>query len=270
MENAAKTRQEGVAVQKLEASHKKLTHEQMGQLTKWKDFQNEVNLDTLLKKSKGTIKEHGTGSYTDVRKSIVKTNLYLEFDEMIPSWAWECLGFFLIGLAFFKWGITSGKRSNLFYLGMVVIGYGIGIPLRIYLFSKALEYKFDPSFMSEVIPFNIYQIPRLAMTCGHIGLFVLGYKSGFFKGFFKALSNVGQMAFTNYLSQSIICTLIFYGYGLGLFGQLERHQTYEVVAAVWVFQLIFSAVWLRFFLFGPLEWLWRSLTYWQRQPMLRG
>ena len=83
----------------------------------------------------------------------------------------------------------------------------------------------------------------------------------------KALSAVGQMAFTNYLMQSIICTFFFYGHGLGYYGKLYFHQIYYVVAAVWIFQLIFSSIWLRYFRFGPFEWVWRSLTYWKMQPM---
>lgn len=89
-------------------------------------------------------------------------------------------------------------------------------------------------------------------------------------GLMNGLARVGQMAFTNYLMQTIICTLIFYGYGLGYFGKLAFHQLYYVVAGVWVFQFIFSSVWLRYIRFGPLEWVWRSLTYWQQQPMRIG
>ena len=77
---------------------------------------------------------------------------------------------------------------------------------------------------------------------------------------------VGQMAFTNYLTQSILCGLVFYGVGFGLYGKLERHEVYYVVAAVWILQIIWSNIWLRYFNFGPLEWAWRSLTYWKRQP----
>ena len=83
----------------------------------------------------------------------------------------------------------------------------------------------------------------------------------------KGLANVGQLAFTNYLVQSIICTLFFYGYGLGYYNRLSLYQLYFVVGAVWVFQIIFSVIWLRYYRFGPFEWLWRSLTYWKMQPM---
>ena len=77
------------------------------------------------------------------------------------------------------------------------------------------------------------------------------------------------MAFTNYLMQSVICTLIFYGYGLGYYGKIQRYEQAYVLAGVWAFQLVFSSIWLRYYRFGPLEWLWRSLTYWKRQPMKR-
>ena len=67
----------------------------------------------------------------------------------------------------------------------------------------------------------------------------------------RTLACVGQMAFTNYLAQSIICSLLFTGAGFGLFGQLERHQLYYIVAAIWIAQLLWSPWWLQRFRFGP-------------------
>lgn len=81
---------------------------------------------------------------------------------------------------------------------------------------------------------------------------------------------VGQMAFTNYLAQSFLMGLFFYGIGFGMFGRLQRYEIYYVVAATWVIQIIFSHAWLRYFKFGPLEWIWRQLTYWKRLPIRRG
>ena len=78
---------------------------------------------------------------------------------------------------------------------------------------------------------------------------------------------VGQMAFTNYLEQSFLCGLFFYGIGFGFFGKLQLYQLYYVVAAVWIIEIAWSHLWLRYYRFGPLEWLWRSLTYWKRQPL---
>jgi uncharacterized protein len=104
---------------------------------------------------------------------------------------------------------------------------------------------------------------------GHLSLLLLMYRSGLFNWLFQAMAPVGQMAFTNYLMQSIICGTLFYGYGFGLYGKLERFQYYEVVALLWMFQIVFSHVWLRYFQFGPFEWIWRSLTYMQKQPLLK-
>jgi uncharacterized protein len=75
------------------------------------------------------------------------------------------------------------------------------------------------------------------------------------------------MALTNYIMTSIICALIFTGYGLGLYGELQRYQLYYVVAGISLFQLVVSPIWLRYYRFGPLEWCWRALTYWQKPPM---
>jgi uncharacterized protein len=77
------------------------------------------------------------------------------------------------------------------------------------------------------------------------------------------------MALTNYLMQTIICTTIFYGHGLGRFGHFERTEQILTVLAVWIVELIWSPIWMRYFRFGPFEWLWRSLTYLKPQPMRR-
>jgi uncharacterized protein len=81
------------------------------------------------------------------------------------------------------------------------------------------------------------------------------------------LAAVGQMAFSNYVMHAVIGSTIFTGFGFGLYGKLERYQSYYIVFAIWVVQLIASPIWLRRYRFGPLEWCWRSLTYWKRQPM---
>ena len=77
---------------------------------------------------------------------------------------------------------------------------------------------------------------------------------------------VGLMAFTKYLAQSFLVVLFFYGVGFGYFGKLQRYEIYYVVAATWTLQIIWSHVWLRYFRFGPMEWAWRWLSYWKKQP----
>ncbi|MCP4574525.1 MAG: DUF418 domain-containing protein [bacterium] len=82
----------------------------------------------------------------------------------------------------------------------------------------------------------------------------------------RPVAAVGRMALTNYLMGSVVFGFIFYGHGLGLFGRLSPGQAFLAAPALFAVQLLISPLWLRFFRFGPCEWLWRSLTYWQRQP----
>ena len=85
----------------------------------------------------------------------------------------------------------------------------------------------------------------------------------------RALAAVGQMAFSNYLIHSIITSILFLGWGFGLAGRFDYAGQLVIVAAIWTVQLIVSPLVAARYRFGPAEWLWRSLTYWQRQPMRR-
>ena len=179
------------------------------------------------------------------------------FFDMIP--------FMLIGMALLKWRVLSAARSQSFYLAMLLGGYGIGIPLGLYEVNLMIAGHFGA--LSTIKADATYEFSRLAMVVGHLGLFLSLIRTGWLGGLQRALAATGQMALSNYLAQTIICTALFFGFGFGLFGMLERHQLYYVVAAIWAVQLIWSPLWLRYFRFGPFEWLWRSLTYWRLQPM---
>jgi uncharacterized protein len=94
-----------------------------------------------------------------------------------------------------------------------------------------------------------------------LSLITFLYKTGFFQFLFNPLAKVGRMALSNYIMQTIICSLIFYGIGLQYFGKLQRFELYYVLGAIWIFQIIFSNIWMNYFTMGPLEWCWRRLTY---------
>jgi len=121
--------------------------------------------------------------------------------------------------------------------------------------------------------FQIGGIPNyfgsILVAFGHVGLVMTVMKSGVLPRLMDRFSAVGRMAFTNYLMHSAILTTIFYGYGFGLYGQVPRIGQMGFVVAVLGFQLWFSTWWLTRYRFGPMEWLWRSLSYWRWQPMSR-
>jgi uncharacterized protein len=195
---------------------------------------------------------------------------------ILPIEIWDSLALMLLGLALYQWGFLSGRWSNRDYGKVAAIGYCIGLPLASYSFYHSYLYspnlEADLRYM-ELVPIEwvrlIYPFQRILLVMAHVSALVLLYKTQCAQRLFRYLGAVGQMALTNYIMQSVICTLFFFGYGLNFYGELEFYQTYFVVLAVWFVQLILSPLWLSFFLFGPLEWVWRSLTYWKTQPMLR-
>jgi uncharacterized protein len=173
----------------------------------------------------------------------------------------------LIGMGLYLLGVLSADRSYPFYATMIALGYGIGVPINAFVAYRTMTSGFDPVVMA--FGGCAYDVGRLTVACGHIGVVMLLMKSGSLRWLTSRLAATGQMALTNYISQSLICTTLFSGYGLGLFGKLQRYQLWYVVFSIWVFQLIASPIWLRYYRYGPLEWVWRSLTYWHKQPFRR-
>ncbi|MCF0054266.1 DUF418 domain-containing protein [Dyadobacter sp. CY356] len=192
---------------------------------------------------------------------------FMQSTYMYRYFFMEMAAMMLLGMAFLKTGIFRAAKSNKFYLIMAIIGYGTGLTVNYFETSYVMDHHFDILSMAAV--FRTYDVGRVPTTIGHIAVIMLFIKSGILPFLQKSLSAVGQMALTNYVSHSIICNFIFMGYGLSLYGMLHRHQLYYIVFSIWIFQLIFSPIWLRYFRFGPLEWTWRSLTYWEKQPMKR-
>jgi uncharacterized protein len=177
----------------------------------------------------------------------------------------DVLSMMLIGMACLKWGVFQASLTHRAYGLMVVAGYAVGLAVnwREVTLLMAEEFAVVAFYRSHLT----YDVGRVAMMTGHIGLIMLVCKLGLLRGLTDRLAAVGRMALTNYVSHSLITTTVFIGFGQ--YGQWERHQLYYLVAGIWIFQLIASPLWLRYFHFGPLEWLWRRLTYWQPQPFAR-
>ncbi len=180
---------------------------------------------------------------------------------------WDVLAMMLLGIALFKMGVITAQLKMKSYLLMVLIGYGIGIPINYYESNILLENEF--SILSFYESGLTYPFGRIAMSFGHIGLVMIFCKLNILGFLRNALSAVGRMALTNYIMHSVICAFVFTGIGFSLFGKLQRYELYYVVFAIWLFQLIASPIWLKYYRFGPLEWLWRTLTYKKLQPFRR-
>lgn len=177
----------------------------------------------------------------------------------------DILSMMLIGMALFKWRVFQAELPARTYFVMILFGYGFGIPLSCYETSTyaAENFALDAYYRLSVT----YDLGRVLMVTGHLGVIALFCQSGRLGWLRSTLAAVGRMALTNYILQTVITTTVFVG--LAQFGKWERHQLYYLVLGIWVFQLLASPWWLRRFHFGPMEWLWRSLTYLRRQPFAR-
>ena len=178
---------------------------------------------------------------------------------------WDALLMMIIGMALFKMGVLQGRRSDAFYKRMMLIGFPLGLAVNGLEVWTALRNDFEFfSVFAQMQP--SYHFGRLGMGLGYVGLVVLFAKSSAFERLRGMLASVGRMALSNYLMHSALAMLIFTGVGFGLVGALSRGQLYPIVIAIWVLQLFLSDWWLARFQFGPVEWLWRLLTYGKRPP----
>jgi len=207
------------------------------------------------------------GGYTDFYHAGSEMTAKAETKEMYYFLLWDILLFMFIGIAFFKLGILQGKAKTKVYAWMAILGLGIGLPLSYLFVINDVNHNFNWSEITKAKRFQFYELQCFVHSIGIFGGIMLLYKSGWCKRFFAFMRPVGQMAFTNYLMQSFLCGFFFYGTGLGFFGRFQFYQLYYVVAAVWMIEITWSHLWLRHYRFGPLEWLWRSLTYWKKQPL---
>ncbi|MFN0106567.1 MAG: DUF418 domain-containing protein [Bryobacteraceae bacterium] len=179
----------------------------------------------------------------------------------------DVLAMLVMGMGLAKAGVFDASRGYYFYAVLTIAGFAIGVPLNYWAAQQWMATGFTaPAYFTYLG--STADAGRFSVAMGYTGLIMMASKAGltFFTG---PLAAVGRTALSNYLLTSILCTLFFNGYGLGYFGKLARHELYWVVLGMWVVNLTFSPIWLRYFRFGPAEWLWRSLTYWKKQPMRR-
>lgn len=177
----------------------------------------------------------------------------------------ETLPLMLIGMALYRFGFFSGafERKKLLQWGWIGTIAGGLAHLAIGLAMKADGFTF---YGTQAAFLGMSTLPRLAMVLGLAALMV-AYAPGATGWLGQRVRAAGRAAFTNYLGTSIVMMFVFHGWALGLFGQLNRPQLYIVVALAWIAMLAWSKPWLERFNYGPLEWVWRCLTYRRLVPL---
>jgi uncharacterized protein len=175
--------------------------------------------------------------------------------SMIFLFGWYVLACFLLGVEFLRRGLFHDpQRRRTLTRWFVGLGLGIGVPCHV---VAAILYLGHPG---AALPQLLNQLGALSQALLYLGLLLAWDASGWLPGLQAALRAVGRMALTNYLMQSVLCTLFFNGYGLGMYGRLGLAGAVPVMAGVWLLELTWSPLWLRYFRMGPVEWLWRTLS----------
>ncbi|MEA3461363.1 MAG: DUF418 domain-containing protein, partial [Bacteroidota bacterium] len=190
----------------------------------------------------------------------VSGSIFMQTGYFFMESFWQVMALMLLGMALYKWEIFSCGRSSRFYLRLALIGLASGYLLSglgVYLnFKHQWSMEFSMFLGSE---FNY--VGSVGVALGYVALVMLFSKTLAGAGIKRIFSAVGRMAFSNYILMTLLCTFIFSGHGLGLYGSIERKYQILLVLVIWILIMIISPLWLRRFRFGPLERIWRALTY---------
>jgi uncharacterized protein len=260
-ERAANLRMAETAAQ-VQAAGRPLTEAQEKALTARTEMLRRVNPSAQDRQEAYEVRTH----YPSLLAWSAKTWLKYNWGPW-ATFVFETLGFMLIGMALFRAGVLTGRWSSRFYLALAVGGFAFGLAVRGTLAAAnwRVGYMPDPALM----PWRgyLYELGRLPVTLGWVGLVTLVFRHGLIGPLAGVLGAVGRLALTNYVGQSVITSILFYG--LHLFGKLGFAQLMGVAVLIWIAQGAFSVLWLRRYEMGPAEWLLRAVTYGAWRPLGR-
>lgn len=246
-------------VQQYKTEGKELTKELKEASDKWEKIEYE--------KSPAGVDEYVTNmhkGYFDVIAFLAPINTHSNENDPYRYDVWDVLSMMLLGIALFKLNILSAEKSFTFYGLMALVGYGIGLMINYYEINLIIKSNF--SYMGFSKSYLTYYLGKTTVAMGHVASIMILCKSPIFIWLKQSLAAVGKMALTNYVMHSVFAIFIFTGVGFGLFGKLQRHELLYVVFSIWIFQMIMSPIWLKYYKFGPLEWIWRNLSYQKKHP----
>ena len=209
------------------------------------------------------------GSYYD--SLVFRTKEYMEDLPFAAGLSFLALPMFLIGFWFVRSGVIGSIEQHLtLFRRLAITALPIGLVMT--LVSVGLHSNFlnaDWEDPSNRVAQTLFQWGMMPQSIGYVALLVCCLYTPLGKKLLSPLRFAGQMALTNYISANAIGMFFFSGYGLGYWGQVPRAGQVVFVFTVFALQLLFSWLWLSRFRYGPAEWVWRAITYWQWPPMRR-
>ena len=215
------------------------------------------------------VRQASQGTYLEIISGynlnyIVGRYLGLIFDMRLP----KILAMFLLGVYAYRKRIFQNFSANSRVVRRVMIwGLAIGIVGNFAFAAIAGKEAVMPPTAAGIAGVILYSFSVPGLALGIAALIVTLWQADSWQSALKYLSPAGRMALTNYLMQTVICVFIFYGYGFGLFGSTGAAEATVIGLVIYLFQILFSYIWLKNFRFGPVEWIWRQLTYRRFLPL---
>ncbi len=254
--------EKGVQAELLQKKKTPLSSVQAADLVTYHTFQQENSTEGMMRKAMketAAVQQANTGSFIHIRQDRA---VYMESVFLYDNW-FDVLLFFFVGMFLYRTGFLTGESHTGIYLLTAVVGITAGLWYNYINAGYVYAVRFDEVAVIRHRPVtDLLQLRRIFQVVGYVGLLCLLYKLAAFRRFFNVLAPAGQMAFTNYLLQSVFMLVV----AICFYGRLQRYEIFEWALGFYAFQVMFSHIWLRYFLFGPCEWLWRSLTYLKRPP----
>lgn len=239
------------------------TKAEQADMKRWKDL---VEARANQVKEFPDVKNGMAGGYVETLKYSVSYWHQFNISTLTSPVAAEAFFTMLIGMALFKWGILQGGRSTRFYVALAILGYAVGIFVK----WAMLDFRFAHHFGPVSIGPAVYDYGRMGTTFGHVGLICLVLKSGIGRRALAMFKAPGRMPMTAYVGQTLICCwLLFPGFGFGLWGRFGWADLMLIATAVNVVLIGFCNMWMLRYRMGPLEWVWRSLSYLERPAFRR-
>lgn len=210
--------------------------------------------------------EAGRRGYIATEKDNAKGEADFVALVFLSGWVFEILGVMIAGMGLYKTGFLSAGFPSWVYLATAAGGYAVSMAIVLTGLQHSRRFGFSDAVttVSMFLPYGIQQITGMLANASVLLLLI---RKNAFMPLQRALAAVGRTALTNYLFTSVLCQFLFKWGPWKLYGALEYYQQIYVVASVWAVEIVATLLWLHFFSFGPVEWLWRSLTYWKRQPL---
>ncbi len=220
-----------------------------------------------IKKVHEAIDVYRDSSYWDM--FLVRLDKLKKTAMITARGGWVILGMFLLGIWVWQKGIFQDIEKNLKFLRKIRwIALALGLGGTLIFFLLEILGKPSQSLLVKILGDFAHTVGTASLSFFYIAAIVLLMRRESWRRFLRPLEAVGRMALSNYFLQSLICTSLFYSYGFNLFGKIGPLTGFLLVFPISAVQIFLSAQWAKHFRFGPVEWLWRSLTYGKRQTMV--